>query len=130
MAAKTYVGVVGAVLVLLGIGGVLLGDYLLLGMLNIDLLKDLVHIASGALLLFAALQRNGGVLRGIVGAVGVVYLLVGLLGFVVPYLFGLLPSGYTVFDNLVHVVLGILALLAYANSRLPESERGAADPRA
>jgi hypothetical protein len=62
--------------------------------------------------------------------VGVVYLLVGVLGFVVPYLFGLLPSGYTVFDNLLHVVLGILALLSAGTSRLTESERRAANPRA
>ena len=130
MTAKTYAGAVGAALVLLGIGGLLLGDYLLLGLLNVDLLEDLVHIASGALLLFAASQRSGSLLRGIVGAVGVVYLLVGVLGFVVPYLFGLLPSGYTVFDNLLHVVLGILALLSAGTSRLTESERRAANPRA
>ena len=121
--AKTYAGVVGAVLLLLGIGG------LLLGLLNIDLLEDLVHVASGIVLLVAASQRLG-VAHAIVGAVGVVYLLVGLLGFVVPYLLGLLPNGYTVADNVVHILLGLLALLAYANSRLPQSERGAADPRA
>lgn len=81
-------------------------------------------------MLFAGLQRDAGVARGVVGAVSVVYLLVGVLGFVLPYLFGLLPHGYTLVDNLLHLVLGILGLLVYANSRLPEAERGAADPRA
>ena len=33
---------------------------------------------------------------------GVVYLLVGVLGFVVPMLFGLLPHGYSIVDNLIH----------------------------
>lgn len=127
--AKTYAGIVGAVLLLLGIGGLLLGDELLLGWLNIDLLEDLVHIASGIVLLVAA-SRGLGVARAVVGVVGVVYLLVGVLGFVTPYLLGLLPHGYTAVDNLVHVLLGLLALLAYANSRLPEPERRAADPRA
>jgi hypothetical protein len=54
--------------------------------------------------------------------------LVSVLGFVLPYLFGLLPHGYSAVDNLIHLILGILGLLAYANSRLPEAERGAADP--
>ena len=127
--AKTYASIAGAVLLLLGIGGLLLGDELLLGWLNIDLLEDLVHIASGIVLLVAA-SRGLGVARAVVGVVGVVYLLVGVLGFVTPYLLGLLPHGYTAVDNLVHVLLGLLALLAYANSRLPEPERRAADPRA
>ena len=121
--AKTYAGIAGAVLLLLGIGE------LLLGWLNIDLLEDLVHIASGIVLLVVA-SRGLGVARAVVGVVGVVYLLVGVLGFVTPYLLGLLPHGYTAVDNLVHVLLGLLALLAYANSRLPEPERRAADPRA
>ena len=127
--AKTYAGIAGAVLLLLGIGGLLLGDELLLGWVNIDLLEDLVHVASGIVLLVAA-SRGLGVARAVVGVVGVVYLLVGVLGFVAPYLLGLLPHGYTAVDNLVHVLLGLLALLAYANSRLPEPERRAADPRA
>ena len=59
-----------------------------------------------------------------------VYLLVGLLGFIVPYLFGLLPHGYSIVDNAIHLILGILGLLVYANSRLPEPERHAADPHA
>lgn len=127
---KTYAVILGVVLVLLGIGGLLLGDGLLLGLLNVDVLEDLVHVASGGLLLFAGLQRNVGVARGVIVAVSVVYLLVGVFGFVLPYLFGLLPNGYTVVDNLVHLVLGILGFLIYANSRLPEAERSAADPRA
>jgi hypothetical protein len=128
--AKTYAVILGVVLVLLGIAGLLLGDGLLLGLLNVDVVEDLVHVASGLLLLFAGLQRNDSVVRGGIGAVSVIYLLVGVLGFVLPYLFGLLPNGYTVVDNLVHLVLGILGILVYANSRLPKAERGATNPRA
>lgn len=101
---------------------------MLLGVVNVDVLEDLVHVVSGALLLYAGVQQSAGVARSIVGAVSLVYLLVGLLGFVVPYLFRLLPHGYSIVDNAIHLVLGILGLLAYANSRLPEPERGAADP--
>ena len=81
-------------------------------------------------MLYAGVQRSAAVARTIVGVVSMVYLLVGVLGFVVPYLFGLLPHGYSIVDNAIHLVLGILGLLIYANSRLPGPERGAADPRA
>ena len=128
--ARTYATVLGAVLLLLGLVGLLLGDGLLLGLVNVDLLEDVIHLASGALLLYAGVQRNVDVARGIVLAVSLVYLLVGALGFVVPYLFALLPHGYSLVDDLVHLILGILGLLVYANSRLPEPERGVADPRA
>ena len=128
--ARTYATVLGAVLLLLGLVGLLLVDGLLLGLVNVDLLEDVIHLASGALLLYAGTQRNVGLARGVVLAVSLIYLLVGALGFVVPYLFALLPHGYSLVDDLVHLILGILGLLVYANSRLPEPERGAAHPRA
>lgn len=52
-----------------------------------------------------------GATRSLVAAFGVLYLLVGTLGFILPNLFGLIPSGYTVFDNLLHLVLGVLSLV-------------------
>jgi hypothetical protein len=122
MPAKTYAVVLGVVLILLGVAGLLLGDELLLGPVNIDVVEDMVHVVSGGLLLFAGLQRNASVTRGVVGVVSVVYLLVGALGFVLPYLLGLLRHGYSVVDNLIHLVLDILSLLIYANSQLPEAE--------
>lgn len=128
--ARTYATLVGIVLLLLGLMGLLLGDELLLGLVNIDVLEDLVHVASGGLLLYAGVQRSPNVARGVVGAVSLVYLLVGVLGFVVPYLFGLLPHGYSIVDNVTHLVLGVIGLLTYTNSRLPGPERGAANPRA
>lgn len=128
---RTYAQAVGVVLILLGVIGLLLGEGQLLGLLNVDILEDLIHLASGGLLIYAGLlQRSARFTRGVVGALGAIYLLVGVLGFVIPFLFGLLPHGYSLFDNLVHVALGILSLLIYAMSRLPEAERRAVDPRA
>ncbi len=51
-----------------------------------------------------------GVVLILVGLVGIIYLLVGVLGFAVPTMFGLIPHGYTAFDNLLHLVLGGLSL--------------------
>ena len=127
---RRYAQVVGVVLVLLGLVGLVLGEGLLLGFVNIDLSEDVVHLISGGLLLYAgSLRRDTGLVRGVVGALGVVYLLVGVLGFVWPTLLGLIPHGYSVIDNFIHLVLGLLSLLIYATSRLPEAERDAANPR-
>jgi hypothetical protein len=56
----------------------------------------------------------------------VIYLLVGLLGFVVPTLLGLLPHGYSVFDNLLHLVLGAasIAVVYYSQAGRAPGRRG------
>ena len=106
-----YAVVVGAVIVLLGIGGLLLGEQALFGVLNIDLAEDLIHLVTGGLMLYVGLAHRGNALaRQVVGGLGVVYLLVGLLGFVVPDLFGLLPHRYSLVDNLLHLTLGVLGI--------------------
>ncbi len=49
--------------------------------------------------------------RNVVGLLGIVYLMVGVLGFASPTMFGLVPHGYTAFDNfLLHLFLGGLSL--------------------
>jgi hypothetical protein len=96
---------------LIGIVGLLLGDKSLFGALNIDIAEDLVHLATGGLLAFVGFaKRDSGLARAVVGAIGVVYLLVGVIGFVEPNPLGLFPSEYTVLDNLIHLTLGVLAI--------------------
>ena len=73
---------------------------------------DNTDILTGGLLAYVGFGRlDLGAARSVVAAFGVVYLLVGILGFILPNLFGLIPSGYTVFDNLLHLVLGVLSLV-------------------
>ncbi len=36
--------------------------------------------------------------------------LVGILGFIAPALFGLLPHGYSIVDNLIHLTAGVLSI--------------------
>lgn len=110
---RIYAGIVGVVIILIGVVGLVLGEQPLLGLVNIDILEDIVHLATGGLLAYVGFgQRDVGLARSVVGGLGVVYLLVGVLGFIVPMLFGLLPHGYSIVDNLIHLTLGVLSIAA------------------
>jgi hypothetical protein len=116
---RQYAGIVGAVLLLIGVVGLLAGEGHLGGQLNIDMIEDIIHILTGTLLAYAGFgQRDAGLARTIVGVLGAVYLLVGILGFVSANLFGIIPSGYTIIDNIIHLALGVLNLaVAYVLDR-------------
>jgi hypothetical protein len=109
--ARIYAQVIGVVLLLVGVVGLVLGDRVWLGLLNVDILEDIVHLITGGLLAYVGFGRTDLTLtRTVVGVLGVIYLVVGVLGFVVPMIFGLIPHGYTVFDNLLHLALGVLSI--------------------
>jgi hypothetical protein len=101
----------GIAIVAIGVVGLLMGEQPLLGFLNIDIAEDLVHLASGGAMAFVAVtHRDNHVLRMIVGVIGVTYLAVGVTGFLIPHLFGLLPHGYSTFDNILHLTLGVMGI--------------------
>ena len=112
MAIKRFAQILGVVLILIGIVGLLvLGNEVWLGILNTDVVEDIVHILTGGLLAYVGFGRTDlATARNVVLALGVVYLAVGILGFVVPMVFGLIPHGYTLFDDLLHLALGILSI--------------------
>ena len=111
MYARIYAQVIGVVLLLVGVVGLVLGNQVWLGILNVDILEDIVHLITGGLLAYLGFGRiDLAVTRTVVGVLGVIYLVVGVLGFVAPTLFGLVPHGYTVFDDLLHLALGILSI--------------------
>lgn len=115
--ARMYARVVGVVVLLLGVVGVALGDESLLGLINIDLFEDAVHLVTGGAFVYAGFAGRDQVVNGVVGALGAVYLLVGVLGFALPTMFGLLPHEYSVYDNGLHLALGALGLSAVAATR-------------
>jgi len=111
MYARLYAKVAGVTIVLIGVGGVLLGEKSLLGVLNIDIAEDAIHLLTGGLMAAVGFRGSDRAVRSVVGGLGVVYLLVGVLGIFVPDLFGLLPHEYhTVLDNLIHLLLGVLGI--------------------
>ena len=100
---------VGVVLIVLGIVGVVMGTEPLFGLVNIDTVENVIHLITGGLLLWAGFAREP-VLRKVVGTLGVLSLGAGILGFVVPHLFGLIPHGYSHCDNGLHLTLGVLGV--------------------
>ena len=111
MMIKRFAQILGVVLILVGLVGLVLGDKVWLGILNVDIVEDVVHLATGGILAYVGFSGvDLSAARSIVLALGVVYLVVGILGVVVPTMFGLIPSGYTIFDDLLHLALGGLSL--------------------
>ncbi|MDQ4129226.1 MAG: DUF4383 domain-containing protein [Actinomycetota bacterium] len=130
MMVKRFAQILGVVLILVGIVGLVLGDRVWLGILNVDIVEDIVHLATGGLLAYVGFSgMDLSAARSVVLALGVVYLLVGILGFFVPTMFGLIPNGYTIFDNLLHLALGVLGL-AVALAAPRESDQSGRSARA
>ncbi len=112
MPVREYAQGLGVVLILIGVGGVVLGDRLLLDIPSIFYVpKDLAHLFTGGLLVYLGFgQTDEGLARTAVAGLGVAYLLVGVLGFVLPPLLELSSNGYGRVDNIVHLLVGILGL--------------------
>jgi len=112
MDVRTYAKVVGVIIVFIGVGGRVRGEQSLLGVLNIDIAEDIVHLVTGGLMAAVGFRGSDSAVRLVVGGLGIVYLIVGVVGIFVPDMFGLLPSEYkTVLDNLIHLTLGVLGIV-------------------
>jgi hypothetical protein len=131
MMVKRFAQILGVVLILVGVVGLVLGDRVWLGILNIDIVEDIVHLVTGGLLAYVGFGRTElSAARSVVLALGVIYLAVGILGFVVPTMFGLIPDGYTVFDNLLHLALGVLGLAVALSAPRASRQTGRSTRRA
>jgi hypothetical protein len=113
MIAKKYAQIVGVVLLVIAAVGFIAGEDPLLGVLNIDLQEDLIHLLTGGLLTYVGFTKSEKVIAGVVGILGAVYLLVGVIGFVSPGLLGILSHEYSLLDNIIHLALGIAGLVVY-----------------
>lgn len=105
--AKSYAKWGGIILLVLGVIG--LFTALPLG-LNSDLLEDLIHIVAGALLTYAGVRGTDAQAVSWSRIFGIIFLILGVVGFLGPLknLFGLLPSGLSTLDNIVHLAYGVL----------------------
>ncbi len=118
---RQYAQYMGIAIVLIGVVGLVLGNQSLLGLLNIDIVEDVIHLVTGGVMAYVGFRGSMGAIRAVVGGLGVLYLLVFLLGLVVPDVFGLIPHGYSFLDAAIHLVLGIAGVaLAWLAGRSDE----------
>ncbi|MEW5930514.1 MAG: DUF4383 domain-containing protein [Gemmatimonadota bacterium] len=92
-----------------------------LGLFPVNVLHNLVHLAFGVWGLAAS--RSWGAARTYCRASGVIYLVLAVLGFVIPETLGLMPIGGN--DIWLHVLLGgVLAYFGFtARSTVPAGTR-------
>ncbi len=107
--AKAYTGIVGAVLLLVGIVGFLMPS--LMGM-EFFLVHNIIHVASGLVLLAGTFIGGGENAKTYALIFGVVYTLVAVLGFVGIHDLGSIKLGLNMQYNIVHIAVGLLGILA------------------
>ena len=103
--ARTVAAVFGAIYLLVGIVGFVI-DSPLFGLFEVNLLHNIVHILIGAVLLYGSMSYSAAVqaTRG----VGAVLVVLGILGFVSPDGFGIVPLGGN--DIWLHLATGAILL--------------------
>jgi len=127
--ASLYAGLIGAVLLVAGIIGFFYSASFgspgstdaVLGILEVNAWHNLVHILSGVLGL-AAFASGPRASRTYALVFGVVYLVVAIWGFIIgsqESILGFLPVNTE--DSVLHLILGVLGVGAYAASD-PEAE--------
>jgi hypothetical protein len=112
---RTFAMVVGAILVLLGIGGSLgspiVGGPEDTGIIVTGFGHDLVHLVSGALFLHVGIALNGrNRAYGLMG-LGVFFLVSGVLSLLSGDLLGLYDAPTSGIDQLGHMLLGVAAVV-------------------
>lgn len=102
---QTFALVFGAVYVLVGLLGFVMDP--ILGIFQVNLLHNIVHLAIGGALLFAS--KDHATAKTVSLIVGVAYLLVAVLGFVATdFMEDLLDINGA--DNILHLVSGAAAV--------------------
>jgi hypothetical protein len=117
MNIRVLAQIIGAFVLILGIGGILLGEQQFANMMNTDIMLDMTRIALGAILIVGGM-RDEKTARGAFAIFGIVYLMNFFAAIISPNMFGLLPHEFGPLDNLLHLGGGLLGV---ALAFLPES---------
>ena len=107
-AQKLWAQIIGIILLLVGLLGFFMSSPLL-GIFEVNMLHNLVHIITGAVFLWAGFAKKAPV-KKINQWLGVIYVIVGVIGF-----FGALEflnvAGGNDPDNWLHLVIGVVSAL-------------------
>jgi hypothetical protein len=109
---RTVVKTYGVLIALLAVMGLFVNDGShMLGFMNADMALDWLRIALALFVLYAGfVAEDGSLQRSALWTVGVLYVGMGILAMVDPELWGLTPTGLTVFDVGFHLVTGLFAI--------------------
>lgn len=110
MTTRLYAQIAGAALLLLGVVGFMAGNYVF--GLNSSVFEDTIHVILGAIGLYTGFMRDEQPARLYTQWSAPLYALIFLAGVISPSLFGLVTPPLQTQDNVVHVILGLLAGLA------------------
>jgi hypothetical protein len=135
--ASLYAGLIGAVLVVAGIIGFFYSSSFgapgevdaVLGVLDVNAWHNIVHIASGALGVLA-FTSGPAASRTYALAFGAIYIVVAIWGFAIgsgDSILGFIPINTE--DNVLHAILGIVGIAAYAASDPGREREGATTSR-
>ena len=114
--AAQLFGIIFILVGLLGLvtGGTGMSEHMMLGLFPVNLLHNCVHLAIGVWGVMAAKNQAGATTFCQVG--GVLYLVLGVLGFLTANPMGLVPIGGN--DRWLHLALGvILSYVGFAGSK-------------
>lgn len=113
--AKTACKILGIVLLLVGLVGFF--SHNLLG-LHLTTIHNIIHLVTGALALYLGFTGSTKATHLFCQVFGVVYLLVGLLGFISPatvesvlQIQTTTESANLMLDNIIHLILGAVFLV-------------------
>jgi hypothetical protein len=110
---RTLARVLGIIVAILAVAGFFVeGDHLL-GFMNVDIVLDVLRVIIAVALLYVGFGKTTeSALRIVLGVVGGMYVLMGIIAIFDRTILGLLPTGFTVFDIIFHLVVGLGSLIA------------------
>jgi len=106
-AVKQYCQISGWILAIIGLVGFFLTD--LFGLIRFDTGHNVLHIVLAAISLWLGYKGAEAVMLGWTKTIGVVYLLLGVLGF---FVMSLGPIGLEPTENVLHIILGAWGIWA------------------
>jgi hypothetical protein len=104
MGLRWFAGVVGIVFLLLGVLGFFLDH--LYGWIHFDLMHNIIHLIVGFLGILTAGSVSAS--KSFAKVLGIFYMLVGIIGFFIPELFGHMMLEMS--ENMLHLLVGGIAL--------------------
>lgn len=119
---KLVAKILGIIVAALAIVGVFIEGTHLFGLMNVDIALDITRTVVALVLLYVGFGRvSDSAARLVVAIVGGMYIVMGLVTFIDPTHFGILPTGFTGFDVGLHLIVGAAAVvIGFLPNRTPE----------